>query len=68
MSNHQLVRYPEYDMTNLGFESGIFDLVIHSDTLEHVPNPERGLCRMSYNKNLAVDSHNQPHWMITANH
>lgn len=43
LPNHQLVRYPEYDMTNLGFESGIFDLVIHSDTLEHVPNPERGL-------------------------
>lgn len=47
LPNHQLVRYPEYDMTNLAFESGTFDLVIHSDTLEHVPNPERGLseCR-----------------------
>lgn len=47
LPNHQLVRYPEYDMTNLSFESETFDLVIHSDTLEHVPNPERGLseCR-----------------------
>jgi SAM-dependent methyltransferase len=47
MPNHQLVSYPEYDMTNLSFESDSFDLVIHSDTLEHVPNPERGLseCR-----------------------
>lgn len=47
LANHQLVRYPEYDMTNLAFESDTFDLVIHSDTLEHVPNPERGLseCR-----------------------
>lgn len=47
LSNHKLVRYPEYDMTDLAFESGTFDLVIHSDTLEHVPNPERGLseCR-----------------------
>jgi SAM-dependent methyltransferase len=47
LPNHQLVRYPEYDMTNLPFESEIYDLVIHSDTLEHVPNPERGLseCR-----------------------
>ena len=43
LPNHRLVRYPEYDMTNLEFESGVFDLVIHSDTLEHVPNPERGL-------------------------
>ena len=43
MPNHQLVRYPEYDMTDLAFESDTFDLVIHSDTLEHVPNPERGL-------------------------
>jgi SAM-dependent methyltransferase len=43
LPNHRLVRYPEYDMTNLECESGVFDLVIHSDTLEHVPNPERGL-------------------------
>lgn len=45
--NHQLVSYPEYDMTNLSFESATFDLVIHSDTLEHVPNPIAGLseCR-----------------------
>jgi SAM-dependent methyltransferase len=47
LANHQLVRYPEYDMTNLSFEADSFDVVIHSDTLEHVPNPERGLseCR-----------------------
>jgi ubiquinone/menaquinone biosynthesis C-methylase UbiE len=47
LPNHQLVRYPEYDMTNLSFEADTFDLVIHSDTLEHVPNPERALseCR-----------------------
>lgn len=53
MSNHQLVRYPEYDMTDLAFESDTFDLVIHSDTLEHVPNSERGLseCRRILREN-----------------
>lgn len=45
--NHQLARYPEHDMTRLSFESATFDLVLHSDTLEHVPNPVAGLseCR-----------------------
>jgi SAM-dependent methyltransferase len=44
---HLLVRYPEYDMTNLAFPAGEFDLVIHSDTLEHVPHPVAALaeCR-----------------------
>ena len=47
LPNHQLISYPEYDMASLSFESGVFDLVIHSDTLEHVPNPIIGLseCR-----------------------
>ena len=47
LPNHHLVQYPEYDMMNLFLESETFDIVIHSDTLEHVPNPERGLfeCR-----------------------
>jgi len=47
LPNHQLVQYPEYDMTSLAFTSDTFDLIIHSDTLEHVPNPERALseCR-----------------------
>lgn len=47
LPNHQLARYPEHDMTNLTYESGMFDLVIHSDTLEHVPQPIAGLaeCR-----------------------
>jgi SAM-dependent methyltransferase len=47
LPHHQLVGYPEHDMTNLSFEPAIFDLVLHSDTLEHVPNPIAGLseCR-----------------------
>ena len=44
---HTLVEYPEYDMTNLNFDSSSFDLILHSDTLEHVTDPVGGLseCR-----------------------
>lgn len=47
LTNHQLVQYPQFDMTNLSLPSDDFDLVIHSDTLEHVPNPMKALseCR-----------------------
>jgi len=43
LPNHQRVCYPEYDMTCLSFESETFDIVVHSDTLEHVPDPLAGL-------------------------
>lgn len=43
LANYKLAEYPEHDMTNLGFADGSFDLVIHSDTLEHVPDPVLGL-------------------------
>ena len=39
MPNHRLIEYPEHDMTCLDFESEFFDLVIHSDTLEHIKEP-----------------------------
>jgi ubiquinone/menaquinone biosynthesis C-methylase UbiE len=44
---HQLIRYPEYDMMALPFRDAQFDLVVHSDSLEHVADPLRGLqeCR-----------------------
>jgi SAM-dependent methyltransferase len=47
LPNHVLVKYPQVDMMNLPFEEAAFDLVVHSDTLEHVPDPIRGLgqCR-----------------------
>lgn len=47
LSGHRLVEYPDFDMQDLAIPSGSYDLVIHSDTLEHVPNPVRGLaeCR-----------------------
>jgi SAM-dependent methyltransferase len=47
LTNHKLIKFPEDDMTRLSCSSGAFDLVIHSDTLEHVPDPVAGLseCR-----------------------
>jgi SAM-dependent methyltransferase len=35
--------YPEIDMRALPYRDGSFDLVVHSDTLEHVPQPLRAL-------------------------
>ncbi len=45
--HHRLVEYPEFDMQKLALESETYDFVIHSDTLEHVPDPIAGLneCR-----------------------
>jgi SAM-dependent methyltransferase len=40
---HVLAQFPDVDMMSLPFEEGRFDLVVHSDTLEHVPRPIRGL-------------------------
>jgi len=45
--HHRLIEYPKFDMTNLDIESGIYDLVVHSDTLEHIANPERALSECS---------------------
>ncbi len=46
-SDHQVASYPEVDMMSLPFRSGVLDVVLHSDVLEHVPDPLQGLreCR-----------------------
>ena len=43
LPGHRLITHPQYDMTSLPFAEGSFDLVVHSDTLEHVANPRKGL-------------------------
>ena len=47
LPNHDLRSYPQLDMMNLPFDDGSWDLVVHSDTLEHIRHPVRGLseCR-----------------------
>jgi SAM-dependent methyltransferase len=44
---HRLVSFPEYDMQNLDLADESWDLLLHSDTLEHVPDPVQALreCR-----------------------
>jgi SAM-dependent methyltransferase len=43
LSGHTMAAYPEIDMHALPYPDGNFDLVIHSDTLEHVAQPIRAL-------------------------
>jgi SAM-dependent methyltransferase len=43
LPKHLLIEYPEADMMNLQFQEGTWDMVVHSDTLEHVPDPLKGL-------------------------
>lgn len=47
LPGHRLACYPEFDIHDLPFDEGSFDLVVHSDTLEHVANPTHALseCR-----------------------
>ncbi|MBK7331213.1 MAG: class I SAM-dependent methyltransferase [Betaproteobacteria bacterium] len=44
---HVFAKFPEVDMQRLPHADDAFDLVVHSDTLEHVPDPLQGLaeCR-----------------------
>lgn len=39
LPRHHLARYPQVDMMHMSFPDCSYDLVVHSDTLEHIPNP-----------------------------
>jgi SAM-dependent methyltransferase len=48
-ADHTFACYPDVDMHALPFEDEEFDIVVHSDTLEHVQNPVHALaecCRV----------------------
>jgi SAM-dependent methyltransferase len=43
LKDHEYVEYPEMDMQAIERPDDTYDLIIHSDTLEHVPDPVQGL-------------------------
>jgi SAM-dependent methyltransferase len=43
LPKHRLVTYPKVDMTEMPYPNQSYDLVVHSDTLEHVAEPIKGL-------------------------
>ncbi len=43
LPKHVLLEYPEIDMQNISARSGSYDLILHSDTLEHIKDPILGL-------------------------
>ena len=47
LPGHRLAVYPDVDMHSLPYPDDLFDLVVHSDTLEHVAHPVKALaeCR-----------------------
>jgi len=56
LPGHILVCYPAVDLRSLPFATGSFDLVVHSDTLEHLSDPQKGLqeCRRVLNDRGAL--------------
>jgi SAM-dependent methyltransferase len=43
LPHHRLIEYPEFDMQHLPFADAQWDLIVHSDTLEHVDDPVAAL-------------------------
>jgi SAM-dependent methyltransferase len=57
LPKYQLIKFPEYDMEALKIASAMYDLVIHSDTLEHVSLPVTALkecCRILKNNGRCI--------------
>lgn len=49
LPKHRIGKYPQLDMMRMPFGDGAYDLVVHSDTLEHVLHPVAALsecCRV----------------------
>jgi SAM-dependent methyltransferase len=53
LQNRKIREYPDIDMHNIDEPNGEYDLVLHSDTLEHLENPVRALqeCKRILKKN-----------------
>jgi SAM-dependent methyltransferase len=43
VSGHRLIEYPAFDMMSLDLPSCEYDVIVHSDTLEHISDPLVGL-------------------------
>jgi SAM-dependent methyltransferase len=43
LPKHHLAKYPQVDMKDMPFSDSSYDLVVHSDTLEHIAQPVAAL-------------------------
>jgi len=43
LPKHNIARYPQVDMMKMSYQDHSYDLVVHSDTLEHVAQPVTAL-------------------------
>jgi len=43
LPKHELNSFPQLDMQQMRFADSSIDIILHSDTLEHVPNPKAAL-------------------------